>query len=168
MLVQIPPDVRPTVLGRLREMLQLNRRRLGRSQELAMIALEGALLLADECHPRAGRSGHDPRIGRAIDHLLASVAAPPPLATLAAVAGLSRSQFALLFREQVGMTPRRFIEQHRLLLARRRLDHGRSTLQEIADQIGFSSPFYLSVRFKRQFGVSPQEYRRRQVRARRS
>ena len=163
MFLRLPPDLQPDVLAQLREMDRFHRRGIGRSLDLGLNALERALLRADECNPRSGLVRHDPRIRKAIDHLLASLTDPPSLESLASVAGLSRSRFAKLFEQQVGETPGQFLEQHRLLRVKRLLEHTRHNLQEIADEMGFSSPFYLSLRFKHRFGISPRDYRRTYV-----
>jgi len=52
-----------------------------------------------------------------------------------------------------------FLETQRLRRARELLEHTLLNLTEIAEKVGFSSPFYLSLRFKKQFGVSPRDYR---------
>jgi AraC family transcriptional regulator of arabinose operon len=149
----------------LRQMDAFARRGIGRSQELGLNALERALLLADSANPNGPHGRYDARIRRVLDYMVSRLAAPPPLAELAEFAGLSRSQFALLFQQQVGQPPGRFMEQHRLLRTRRLLEHTDQTLQQIADEVGFSSPFYLSQRFKHWFGVSPREFRRRRAEA---
>ena len=159
MRLHVRDDLQPAVLGQLREMDRFSRRSISRGQELGLNALERALLIADECNPASAASRHDPRIRRAIDHLLAHLSDPISLSALADVAGLSRSRFALLFEQQVGQPPGRFLEQHRLFRAKSLLEYTRHSLQEIADELGFSSPFYLSLRFKRWFGVSPRAYR---------
>lgn len=163
MFLQLPADLRNDVLAQLREMDRFHHRGIGRSLELGLNALERALLRADECNPRSSQSRHDPRIRLAIDHLLASLTDPPSLEALAAVAGLSRSRFAKLFEQQVGETPGQFLEQHRLLRVKRLLEHTRHNLQDIAEEMGFSSPFYLSLRFKHRFGLSPRDYRMKYV-----
>ncbi len=48
----------------------------------------------------------------------------------------------------------------RLLQARQLLAYTNQTLSQIADQLGFSSPFYLSLRFKKHYGLSPRFFRR--------
>jgi AraC family transcriptional regulator of arabinose operon len=161
MVLHVRDDLQPLVLEQLREMERYVGRTIGRSQELGLNALERALLIADACNPTSATARHDPRIRRAIDHLLANLTDPPSLESLAEVAGLSRSRFALLFEEQVGQPPGRFVEEHRLFRAKRLLEYTRHSLQEIADELGFSSPFYLSLRFKRWFGASPSEWRKR-------
>jgi len=163
LFLQLPTNLQPDVLAQLREMHRFNHRSVGRRMELGLNALERALLYADECNPRSGLARLDPRIQRSIDHLLAHLTDPPSLEALAAVAGLSRSRFAKLFEEQVAETPGQFLEQHRLLRVKRLLEYTSQTLQDIAEQMGFSSPFYLSLRFKHRFGLSPRDYRQRYV-----
>ena len=80
---------------------------------------------------------------------------------LARACGLSRSRLAELFREQTGASPLAFLELQRLRRARELLEHTALGLAEIAEAVGFSSPFYLSLRFKKQYGVSPRGYRQR-------
>jgi AraC-like DNA-binding protein len=48
-----------------------------------------------------------------------------------------------------------FVEQQRMLAARRMLVEARLSVKEIAHAVGFEDPFYFSRRFTRQFGVSP-------------
>jgi len=52
------------------------------------------------------------------------------------------------------------LETQRLRRARELLEHTVFRLAEIAGKVGFSSPFYLSLRFKKQFEISPRDYRR--------
>jgi AraC family transcriptional regulator of arabinose operon len=163
MVLHLPTDLQEDVLGQLREMDRFYRRGIGRSLDLGLNALERALLRADECNPRSALAHYDPRVRRAIDHLLANLTDPPSLAALADVAGLSRSHLAKLFEEQVGQTPGQFLEAHRLQRVKRLLEHTRHNLQDIAEQMGYSSPFYLSLRFKHAFGLSPRDYRQRYV-----
>jgi transcriptional regulator GlxA family with amidase domain len=59
------------------------------------------------------------------------------------------------------MAPLAFLENQRLRRARELLENTSLSLTEIAGQAGFSSPFYLSLRFKRQFGLSPRDHRLR-------
>jgi len=74
--------------------------------------------------------------------------------------GFSRSRFAALFRRQTGHPPSQYLESLRLAQARQLMDYTNQTLAQIADHVGFSCPFYLSHRFKKQFGLSPRGYRK--------
>lgn len=57
-----------------------------------------------------------------------------------------------------GMTPRVFIETIRMKQACRLLEAGSGNISEIAYMLGFSSPKYFTIRFKKQFGQTPSEW----------
>lgn len=132
-----------------------------RRQLRAMNALERVLLEADGLNPRHRRADHDPRIEKALEVIQERFAASPSLESIARAAGLSRTRFTELFHRQVGESPRRYVEKLRLQHARQLWEYGRLTLGEIAERLNYSSPFYLSLRFKREFGASPATYRRK-------
>lgn len=127
------------------------------NEELALNALEEALLLAAPASP--GETVTDKRIQSCLDHVISDPSKPHCVNSLAKRANLSPSRFAHLFRQQTGRSPQAFIEQVRLDLAASSFVAGGQTVSEIADSLGFSSPFYLSRRFKNRFGVSPSLYR---------
>ncbi|MEX0330603.1 MAG: AraC family transcriptional regulator [Puniceicoccaceae bacterium] len=81
------------------------------------------------------------------------------LDSLAAKVGLSRAALARRFNEVVGEPPMTFLTQWRLALAADLLSEPAATLEEIAEQVGYSSAFALSSAFKRVRGVSPSEHR---------
>jgi AraC family transcriptional regulator of arabinose operon len=149
------------VLQQFREMDAFSQTAAMHRQELALNAIERALLLADTANPQSTMASYDPRVRQAVQYLMAHLNDPPSLTSLADIVGLSRSRFAKLFEKQVGQPPGKFIEQHRLFRVKQLLEHTHDTLQEIADEMGYSSPFYLSLRFKAWFGVSPRGYRQR-------
>jgi AraC family transcriptional regulator, arabinose operon regulatory protein len=130
-------------------------------EELAMRLLEQALLLCDGAnfwHP-AGR--RDERIQRILEFICAHLEEPLAVRILAKKAGLSRSRFVALFHEEAGLPPQAWIEQRRLTRARDLLDYAGFTSSQIAERVGFASPFYFSLRFKKHFGLSPRHYRDR-------
>jgi LacI family transcriptional regulator len=79
---------------------------------------------------------------------------------------LSRRVLESRFKRLVGRTPHEYILALRLEKARSLLVETDLTLGAIADRSGFRHAEYMSVSFKRAFGVSPSEYRA-QVRGRR-
>jgi AraC-like DNA-binding protein/mannose-6-phosphate isomerase-like protein (cupin superfamily) len=81
------------------------------------------------------------------------------LAQLAAAAASSRSAFNDRFRESTGMPPMRYLVRLRLAMAASELRGGDATLAEIAARVGYGSEVALSKAFRREFGVSPSEYR---------
>lgn len=79
--------------------------------------------------------------------------------SLATTCCMSRSKFANLFNQIVGETPLAYLQQHRLRLASQLLNQGQLTIQQIAHQVGYSSETAFSQAFKKQFELSPSQYR---------
>ena len=106
------------------------------------------------------RAHHDPVIGQALKLLQHQPAEPWTVAKLAANAGVSRAALARRFTETVGEPPMAYLAAWRLALAADLLrQHPYSTIGAVAHQVGYGSSFALSAAFKREFGVSPQQYR---------
>jgi AraC family transcriptional regulator of arabinose operon len=133
-----------------------------RRTEFAMNALEEALLWCDVANPLRTVARRDPRVQAAMQYLLENLRHPVSLAELAQVAGLSVSRLSHLFREQIGQTPQQFVEQERLTRARQLLSLTGRTVAAIAEEVGFENPFYFTLRFKKQTGYSPREWRHRE------
>lgn len=81
------------------------------------------------------------------------------LEDLAAEAGLSVSQFSLLFRRRFGTSPMRYLAELRMQAARRLLEQTALSVQAVAERVGFEDPLYFSRQFKRHVGRSPSAYR---------
>jgi len=160
-VISVPPARRRAIGGDFLEVVRQVQSPRARRQLRAMNALERVLLAADGLNPRHRGEDHDPRIEKALELIHAEFASAPALDALARKAGLSRTRFTELFHRQVGEPPRRYVERLRLRQARQLWEYGRLTLGEIAERLNFSSPFYLSLRFKKEFGVSPAFHRRK-------
>src|SRR6266849_884287 len=85
---------------------------------------------------------------------------PWTVETLAAAAGMSRSAFALRFKELVGETPLEYLTNWRMHKATGLLQEDDKKLFEIAKSVGYDSDAAFSKAFKRVLGVAPREYRR--------
>ncbi|MDX1933020.1 MAG: helix-turn-helix domain-containing protein [Capsulimonadales bacterium] len=133
---------------------------LTRREAFAMNALEEALLHCDRVNPRQSRATRDPRVEQARQYLRAHLAEPVNLPGVARSVGLSASRLAHLFREQIGETPGQFLERERMERARQLLTLTTRPVAAIAGEVGFESPFYFTLRFRKHLGVSPREYRR--------
>jgi AraC family transcriptional regulator of arabinose operon len=129
-----------------------------------MNALEEVLLWCDSINPRQIASYVDPRVRKSIDFLATHLAEPFSEERLALAAGLSPSRLRHLFHAQTGESPRRFLEEQRLRRAKELLALSRQRISEIALELGFASPFYFSLRFKKSTGESPRAFRERAVR----
>ncbi len=82
---------------------------------------------------------------------------------MAALAGLSVPHFFRCFRKATGTTPISYLRQERISQAKRRLLESRDSIKEIAEQAGYSDPFYFSRDFRQHTGMSPAQFRRREL-----
>ena len=85
---------------------------------------------------------------------------PWTLQSLAERVGMSRSVFALRFKETVGATPMEYLTRWRMLLAGERLKTSSSSLAEIASSLGYESESAFGKAFRRVIGCSPRQYSR--------
>lgn len=123
----------------------------------AMHALEGVLL---DAAPPLPDSSTDPRIELVARILREHPAQVQGVEAMAAMAGLSPSRFAHLFKLRFHQSPRAYAEAHRLSRA---CDLLRSTdwpLARIAAATGFADEYYFSTRFRRHTGLAPGAFRR--------
>ena len=79
---------------------------------------------------------------------------------LARRACLSPRHFVRRFKEVFGEPPARFVETIRLNEARRRLCTGDTSIELLAESIGFKSSDAFRRAFERKFQISPSKYRR--------
>ncbi len=83
------------------------------------------------------------------------------VAVVARRAGMSERNFARCFRDEVGMTPARYVEQVRVETARRLLEETAEGVDAIARRAGFGTPETMRRTFLRHLRTSPNDYRRR-------
>jgi len=84
---------------------------------------------------------------------------PWTVETLAASAGMSRSAFALRFKELLGETPLEYLTNWRMYKATGLLREDERKLFEVAKSVGYESDAAFSKAFKRVLGMAPKEYR---------
>jgi transcriptional regulator GlxA family with amidase domain len=85
---------------------------------------------------------------------------PMSVETLARRAALSPCQFFRRFKEHFGSSPALFVETLRLNEARRRLSVGESSIEGVAESVGFNGADSFRRAFERRFRVTPSKYRR--------
>jgi AraC-like DNA-binding protein len=114
------------------------------------------------------RAIFDSRIGAALKAMHERVENPWTVETLAAAAGMSRSAFALRFKQLLGETPLEYLTDWRMYKATGLLQEDDRKLFEVAKSVGYDSDAAFSKAFKRVLGMAPKEYRRSAAQARRS
>ncbi len=114
-------------------------------------------------HQGAGwaRAVRDLQVHDAIARLHADPARAWSLDSLAAAAGLSRTGLAERFRQAMGDTPLSYLRTLRLQKAMQLLAETSQPLEQVAQAVGYQDAFGFSRVFKRELGLSPREFRRR-------
>ena len=95
------------------------------------------------------------------EQLRATFRDPMDLAALAATAGVSTAHLSRVFHSHEGVSIGGYVRTLRLEWAVEQLERGRTTLGRIATAAGFYDQSHLSREFRRRFGASPLDYRRR-------
>jgi AraC-like DNA-binding protein len=155
----------------LREVITLLSRELVRTEPAQQIVLDRLLDLLlvlairsdfrrSPAAPRWYRASTDPRLGAALQAMHENAAHPWTVPELAAISGLSRAAFARVFREALGQAPMQYLTEWRMTLARDHLRADDLTLSQIADAVGYSSPFAFAAAFRRHHGHPPGTWRR--------
>ena len=77
--------------------------------------------------------------------------------------GMSRASLYNKLKALTGMGANDYINKLRIDHAANLLLHSSLTVNEIADQVGFSTPRYFSAVFKKNMGCSPTQYKEREL-----
>jgi len=102
----------------------------------------------------------DPQMSAAIHAMHEDPSYRWTLQKLAERAGMSRSTFALKFKQTVGESPMEYLTRWRMLLAGDRLTNSSDPISVIALSLGYESESAFSTAFERVMGSSPRQYKR--------
>jgi AraC-like DNA-binding protein len=119
--------------------------------------------------PEATQSGwlaalRDRYVGRALSALHDRPAHPWTVDELAKAVGLSRSALAQRFTELIGTPPMQYLTRWRTSLAAARLRESDVSILRVAIDVGYESEAAFNRAFKKEFGLPPAAWRRRQGR----
>jgi AraC-like DNA-binding protein len=112
--------------------------------------------------PRWFQASADPRLSAALQAIHNDAARAWTVPELAAVSGLSRAAFARSFQRALGQAPMQYLTSWRMTLARDYLRTGQPTLAQVADRIGYASPYAFTAAFRRHHGQPPGLWRQQQ------
>jgi AraC family transcriptional regulator len=135
----------------------------GRALQASHAARIRRLLREPHRRPRSNRrrGGLSPAaLTRVRLYVQAHLDRPLPIRELAERAGLSPYHFARAFRATTAVTPRAFVEHHRIERAERLLRDRSRSLAQVALASGFSSQSSFTTAFRRASGFTPAQYRR--------
>lgn len=99
-------------------------------------------------------------ITQALEAINRNMAGPLSVTMLADAAHMSVNSFERHFKRQIGLSPREYIQKKRMAHAVRLLNEGASVMEACA-QSGFTDYSYFIVMFRRQFGITPYQYKKR-------
>ncbi len=100
-------------------------------------------------------------VDRAIERMRADFTQPVNVSELASRAGMSERWFRRIFRDVTGQSPKAYYDALRLDAAAELLQMGQASVAQIAEKLGFSSPFHLSRAFKARHNQSPAAFRKK-------
>jgi AraC family transcriptional regulator len=105
------------------------------------------------------------QVRRALKVMKSSLQAPLGFGEVAAVCSLSASHFHRAFRQSIGESPGRWLQQYRMKVAKELLLSSQQTLAEISARCGFADQSHFTRVFTRWAGMSPGAWRREQQQA---
>ena len=107
------------------------------------------------------RAIFDPQVGAALNAVHDRVNTPWTVESLAEAAGMSRSAFAVRFKELLGQTPLEYVTEWRMQKAIELLEGRDKKLIDVCRLVGYESDAAFSKAFKRVVGASPGDYLKR-------
>ena len=99
-------------------------------------------------------------IRKVMEHIQLNYSQALTLEALSRVASLSPSYLTKAFKKETGMTLFQYIAHLRCRQAARMLRDSRASIQDISGYVGYEDNNYFVKVFRRQYGVTPSEYRR--------
>lgn len=99
-------------------------------------------------------------LSRALGHIHQNARPGLDLVALARVAGMSRTSFAVRFREVMGTPPASYLTVWRMLKAHRLLQQTELSLSDIVNRVCYRSDAAFVRAFKRRFGDTPRKVRK--------
>lgn len=133
------------------------------AQQLATLLLVQTLRLHLAEEGRNGGVGWlvalaDKQMAAAIGAMHDKPGDPWTVQSLAARAGMSRTTFAVKFKEMVGLSPLEYLTRWRMTVACDWLVRSSAPIAEIGEALGYDSQSAFSLAFKRVIGCSPGQY----------
>lgn len=138
--------------------------------EFILLKLNELFLLLD----RRKSSGHlpardrseitrsDRKLSSAIADVITYIEANPKknftMRELASRSGYSENYFHIIFKNEIGMSPIKYINLYKMNLAKQYLRSTQMSITQISDALGFDNIHYFSRLFKKTTGMPPSEY----------
>ncbi len=122
---------------------------------LYLLTNETSIILNSENGSRSNAEA----VQMAVDFISSHFAENITLDDMAEHVHLSSIYFHNMFKAAVGQTPHKYLLSTRLAHAKKMLNVSRHSFAEIANSCGFPSQSYFNYVFKREFNITPRQYR---------
>ena len=119
-----------------------------------------AVMIRDHRNTPQEQPGTQQRIAQTIAYMRQHLNQTLQLDALAAMANLSRSHYADLFRKQTGYAPMDYFIRMRMHRACQLLDTTELSIKAVATELGYEDPLYFTRAFRAVVEVAPTAYRR--------
>lgn len=110
------------------------------------------------------RNHEDHDIGRVQDHIEKNYHEPLSITGLAKKFNMSARTFIRRFTTVTGNTPLEYVQRARIEAAKRLLEKGRITVEQVCLEVGYGDFGFFRNIFKRLTGLTPQEYKKKYIR----
>lgn len=127
--------------------------------QLSLTEREGGVGAFERARAGEYRQAADPRIQRAVVLIEMRKGNGVSAEQAAEAAGLSGRQFTRLFRQALGLTPKRFILETRLRYARFLVENTPMSMTAVAHEAGFADSAHFATAFRARFGAAPRSLR---------
>lgn len=104
------------------------------------------------------------RLSAARDWIEAHAEQNVSLNEMAGMASMNSQHFLRMFKQVYGSTPYRFLIRLKLDIAKKQIETGNESISDICHQLGYESLSTFSDLFRRQYGLSPTQWRRHAAR----
>jgi AraC-like DNA-binding protein len=128
-------------------------------RDLALRSLVLEFLRTADIHNLMARLKAVNRFGKVMDYMDKNLARKMTLQELASLEGLNPCYFSNQFKEHIGLSVMRYLNQKRIEKAQELLWSTSKKLEVIAAETGFEDAFYFSRFFRKVTGVPPIRYR---------
>lgn len=105
------------------------------------------------------RENGAPELSGVLSYIQANLESDISIEKLAHMAGISKSRFHVVFKEEMGVPPREYITREKVQAAKILLRETGRSVTDIAYQLNFSSAQYFSLVFKQYTNTTPKLYR---------
>lgn len=107
-----------------------------------------------------GENAQDSRMKEMLSYIHETFGQHLRVQDIAHSANISRTECFKLFQTELHKTPTEYLNEYRLSTAAMLLKNSRKTIADIAISCGFGDTSYFSKFFRKQYGVTPREYRK--------